>query len=112
MNLPEKSFVTTDGLRNNRQAIERSHSLESAATKLYEKDLLKGFSIIPVLFKEDFEDYELDRQKLEKYTGGQLPFILFDITYEFDSLINGRHPPEVEAMLLEYGLKQVDWFAE
>jgi hypothetical protein len=66
---------------------------------------LAGYRATAVLVDDDFEDQDIERALVEPVTGGTLPAIYLNLTYDLD-----RHQPvaaELETQLSDAGLVHV-----
>ena len=64
-----------------------------------------GWQVIPLIEDADFVDFDVDRQQLECVTKGLLPAL--NVNLSFDVERGASWDPNVEALMVEYGMVPV-----
>lgn len=92
------------GSKGRASTLARLHALGARLKQLAADHPGLGFEAVALFELADFSDEEfVDRQIVESVTGGKLPAIYLNITYDLDRI--GPGEPVIDSLLTEYGFK-------
>lgn len=80
----------------------RVAELRAALDPLLRRGAFTGWAIDSLLTDDDFDEKDVDREFVEPITGGELPAIFLNITYDLES--NAPGDPGVDDLIARTGL--------
>jgi hypothetical protein len=92
MNLQPHLFATIHGCTGGEAAREQMRAATVPLDALYDGKVISGYQMFVIQTEDDYDEYDLDRPGIERVTGGALPAIFLNITYELD-----EGPPDLAA---------------
>jgi hypothetical protein len=99
-------YVTTESLSEDRTATrERLLTLGDRLKTLMEHTPGMGYSATVLYEPGDFEEEDIERELVEPTTGGQLPVMYLNLTYDLDQF--GPGSAEEQAILRDYHFQHV-----
>jgi hypothetical protein len=100
MALDARLFVTTAGCESRTQALELRRRLQQHLGAWYAEKRIAGYEVVVALVEGDYEDYDLDRELIEKATAGALPFVFANVTFD----PTGSNLPDLSALERDFRL--------
>ncbi|GIE94710.1 hypothetical protein [Paractinoplanes rishiriensis] len=102
MKLQAWIYVLPMAGRDTGAVIAQVAEMKAALDPLLERGVFAGWRIFSLLTDDDFDDKDVDREFVEPITGGELPAVFLNITYDLER--NSPGDPQVEAFLDRTGL--------
>jgi hypothetical protein len=84
MRLGARVYVTTKGCEDDERALATRIALADLLAERLADGLLTGYEAADVASEEDLDHADLDPEHAEAVTGGRLPFVYANLTYDAD----------------------------
>jgi hypothetical protein len=88
--------------RDREAVIAQVAEMKAALDPLLDRGVFTGWAIDSLLTEDDFDDRDIDPELVEPITGGELPAIYLNITYDLDRNAPGHR--EVDDFVTRTGL--------
>jgi hypothetical protein len=88
--------------RDTEAVIAQVTAMKAALDPLLERGVFTGWAIDSLLTDDDFDTKDVDREFVDPITGGELPAVFLNITYDLER--NAPGDPAVDAFLARTGL--------
>lgn len=102
MNFQSYIYVTTEGCADRATAVAVTNVLADRLSVIAVRRPGLGWQVIPLVEAVDFDDFDLDAALLGSVTGGRLPAVNVNLSFDLDHGPAGD--PEIDLLLAEHGM--------
>lgn len=102
MNFQSYIYVTTQGCADRTAAVAIANTLADRLTVIAARRPGLGGQVIPLVEAVDFDDFDLDAALLGLATGGRLPAVNVNLSFDLDQGPAGD--PDIDLLLAKYGM--------
>jgi len=105
MNFETRVYATTQGCDDRDAAVELMRAMGQRIRAIAARRPGFGWQVIAFADDEDIEDFDVPTEFTDRATGGRLPALNVNLSYDLDVAPAGD--PELDALLAEFGLTHV-----
>lgn len=105
MNLETRVYATTQGCHDRDAALLLMRTLGQQIGEIAARRPGLGWQVIAFANAEDIEDFDVPTEFTDRATGGRLPALNVNVTYDLD--VAPASDPELDALLESFGLVRV-----
>lgn len=102
MNFRSYIYATTAGCADREATLAIMNAIADRLEVIAARNPALGWQVIPLVEAEDFDDFDVDAQLLAPVTGGRLPALNVNLSFDIDRGVDGD--PEIDALLAAHGM--------
>ena len=102
MNFRNYVYATTEGCADREATLAVMNAIAERLEAITTRNPGLGWQVIPLVEPEDFDDFDVDAQLLAPVTGGRLPALNVNLSFDIDRCADGD--PEIDALLAAHGM--------
>jgi hypothetical protein len=102
LNFQSYIYVTTEGCADRAATVAITNVLADRLSMIAVRRPGLGWQVIPLVEAVDFDDFDLDAALLGSVTGGRLPAVNVNLSFDLDHGPAGD--PEIDLVLAEHGM--------
>ena len=102
MNFQSYIYVTTEGCADRTSTVVIMNDLADQLALIAARRPGLGWQVIPLVEAVDFDDFDVDADLLGSVTGGHLPAVNVNLSFDLDHGPAGD--PEIDQLLAEHGM--------
>ncbi|HPT49678.1 MAG TPA: hypothetical protein PKZ22_05680 [Accumulibacter sp.] len=102
MNFRSYIYATVDGCVDREATLTIVNAIADRLAAIAARNPALGWQVIPLVEPEDFDDFDVDARLLAPVTGGRLPAINVNLSFDIDRCADGD--PEIDALLAAHGM--------